>query len=95
MRELRKEGKRAGPEAAKIDKIDEQISRAISAQREALKRAQAIDDTIYDLKAVNPNAVSNADLRTPAQLIEVIGSEGKAVADALSRLKVSLGPKGP
>ncbi len=46
--------------------------------------------TGYDLKAVNPNAESNADLRTPAQLIEAIQSEGKAVTDALARLEASL-----
>jgi type I restriction enzyme M protein len=91
LRELRKDEKRAGSKAAKIDKIDEEINEATSAQREALKRAQAIDDTIYDLKAVNPNAVSNADLRTPAQLIEVIEDEGRNVADALARLRGSLG----
>lgn len=90
LRELRKDEKRAGSKTERIDKIDEQISEATTAQRAAIKRAQAIDDTVYDLKAVNPNAVSHADLRTPTQLIDVIHFEGKAVADALARLAKSL-----
>lgn len=90
LRERRKEAKSAGSKAARIAEIDTEISEATSAQREAIKRAQAIDDTVYDLKAVNPNAVSNADRRTPAELIEIIRSEGTAVANALARLKKSL-----
>jgi type I restriction enzyme M protein len=35
-------------------------------------KVQAIEDAVYDFKAVNPNAKSNEDLRTPVELIAVI-----------------------
>jgi type I restriction enzyme M protein len=90
LKDLRKELKRANAKEFKTDQVDQQINEAASDQREALKRAEAIEDTVYDLKAVNPNAVSNADLRTPGHLIDVINAEGKAVAEALARLRKSL-----
>lgn len=93
LKELRKDGKRSGAKVSKMDRIDQDINDATTAQREALKRAEAIEDTVYDLKAVNPNAVSNADLRTPEQLIEVIHTEAGIVAGALKRLKTSLTTK--
>ena len=91
LKEQRQDLKRTGAKAAKLAKIDEQLTAVAAAQREALKRAEAIDDTVYDLKAVNPNAVSTADQRTPAQLLGVIELEGQQVAQALARLRKSLG----
>ena len=54
---------------------------------ELTKRAQAILDSVYDLKAVNPNTVTTEDTRTPAQLIQTIEAQGRAVAAALAVLK--------
>lgn len=36
----------------------------------------------YDLKAVNPNAKSNGDKRTPEELLDIIETKGKEVAEA-------------
>ncbi|OFV95122.1 MAG: hypothetical protein A3F68_10650 [Acidobacteria bacterium RIFCSPLOWO2_12_FULL_54_10] len=41
----------------------------------------------YDLKAVNPNAKSNEDTRTPEELLDLIEAKGREVADALSALR--------
>ena len=41
----------------------------------------------YDLKAVNPNAKSDEDLRKPEELLDVIETKGKEVAEALARLR--------
>ena len=41
----------------------------------------------YDLKAVNPNAKSNEDTRTPEELLAVIEDEGKEVNQALIALR--------
>jgi type I restriction enzyme M protein len=41
----------------------------------------------YDLKAVNPNAKSTEDLRTPDELIDVIETKGKEVTQALAILR--------
>ena len=43
----------------------------------------------YDLKAVNPNAKTDEDLRTPEELLDLIESKGKEVADALKKLRTN------
>ena len=55
--------------------------------RDALAKAAAIDAAVYDLKAVNPNAVANTDTRTPAEIIASIETQGEIVSAALSNLK--------
>jgi len=47
----------------------------------------AIQMKNYDLKAVNPNAKSNEDTRTPKELIAIIEAKGKEVAEAIAALK--------
>lgn len=39
-------------------------------------RAQAIEDAVYDLKAVNPNETVNEDTRTPTELLWIIETKG-------------------
>jgi len=41
----------------------------------------------YDLKAVNPNAKADEDLRKPEELLDLIEAKGKEVAEALKRLR--------
>ncbi len=41
----------------------------------------------YDLKAVNPNAKSTADTRTPEELLEIIESKGREVSEAIAALR--------
>ncbi|MEK6601191.1 MAG: N-6 DNA methylase, partial [Candidatus Binatota bacterium] len=41
----------------------------------------------YDLKAVNPNARSNEDTRTPEELLDLIEVKGREVAEALALLR--------
>ena len=48
---------------------------------------EALEAKNYDLKAVNPNAKSNADARTPEELLDLIEAKGREVADALAVLK--------
>jgi type I restriction enzyme M protein len=50
-------------------------------------KAQAIEDAVYDLKAVNPNAKSVEDTRTPDELIDFIEAKGREVAEALATLR--------
>jgi len=44
----------------------------------------------YDLKAVNPNAKSNEDTRTPDELLDIIETEGKVATAALESLRKKL-----
>jgi type I restriction enzyme M protein len=41
----------------------------------------------YDLKAVNPNARVQEDLRTPEELLDLIEAKGREVAEALAALR--------
>ena len=54
--------------------------------REQKGKAEAIENAVYDLKAVNPNAKDITDKRTPAELIAFINEKSKEVQLALARL---------
>ena len=41
----------------------------------------------HDLKAVNPNARTRDDGRSPSDLLDLIEAKGQEVADALARLR--------
>jgi len=90
LKEQRKERKRAGAKSAVLDRIDQKISEASTAQREAMNRAAAIEAAVYDLKAVNPTASATADARTIDQLLEIIEVEEKILTCALERLRKSI-----
>ena len=68
----------------------ELLTRASAAEREAREmrgKAKAIEDAVYDLKAVNPNAKAEKDTRTPTELLDVIEVKGLEVAAALEGLR--------
>ena len=46
-----------------------------------------LDAKNYDLKAVNPNAKSDEDTRTPAELLDFIEAKGREVAEAVAALR--------
>lgn len=72
---------------AGIAPLEARITEREKAAREAQAAADAIDAAVYDLKAVNPNAVVWTDTRTPAEVIESIEEQGRIVANALERLR--------
>jgi type I restriction-modification system DNA methylase subunit len=47
-----------------------------------------IEAKTYDLKAVDPHAKNDADTRTPKELLDVIETKGREVAQALEALRV-------
>ena len=55
--------------------------------REASAKAQAIDDAVYDLKAVNPREKKVVDKRTPGELLAAIALKGREVDEALVKLQ--------
>jgi len=80
--------KKAKPaKQAKIDEADRRIAELTKEARELVNRAQNIEDTVYDLKAVNPNKQSTEDTRTPAELLDIIEQKGREVAEALATLR--------
>jgi type I restriction enzyme M protein len=67
-------------------KIQEQAKTA----REAQAKAEAIDATIFDLKAVNPNSIVKIDTRTPEEVIQSLTDQGTIVARTLGELQALL-----
>ncbi len=55
--------------------------------RESLGKGEAIEDAVYDLKAVNPNRASEQDTRTPTQLLDFIADKGREADATLGRLR--------
>ena len=87
--DLKEQLKRLKKEKAADDVLeahDAQIREKDKAARDLEAQAAAIDAAVFDLKAVNPNAVATADDRTPAEIIASIDAQGQIVAQALARL---------
>lgn len=55
--------------------------------REQSAKAEEIENAVYDLKAVNPNAKAEEDKRTPGQLLDFIEAKGLEIAEALAVLR--------
>jgi type I restriction enzyme M protein len=66
------------------------LAAAEKAARDEQARADAIDATVYDLKAVNARTHVVRDNRTSLEIIESIASHGRTVDAALARLKALL-----
>lgn len=73
-----------------LEAHDAQIREKDKAARDLEAQAAAIDAAVFDLKAVNPNAVATVDDRTPAEIIASIDAQGRIVAQALGRLSTLL-----
>jgi len=87
--DLKEQLKRLKKEKAADDVLeahDAQIREKDKAARDLEAQAAAIDAAVFDLKAVNPNAVATVDDRTPAEIIASIDAQGQIVAQALARL---------
>jgi type I restriction enzyme M protein len=91
-RTLREEAKalRKADKIKKADALVEQAQAADKASHEALGKARAIEDAVYDLKAVNPREKKITDIRTPAELLAAIEEKGKEVDAALAKLHALL-----
>lgn len=84
-KEIRK-GKNSDSDKA-ADALIERAQAEDRLSRDALGKAQTIDDAVYDLKAVNPREKKMVDSRTPAQLLLAIEEKGREVDRALAKLK--------
>lgn len=92
--EILVEKKREKIDAAKLSDLLNMLRVAEREIREIEYKAQTIRDAIYDLKAVNPNAKSTEDTRTPEELVEFIGSKSHEVAALLAKLKAPINAAG-
>ena len=70
-----------------LESLEAQIREKDKTARDLESQAANIDAAVFDLKAVNLNAVATVDERSPAEIIASIKTQGRVVADALSRLQ--------
>lgn len=80
--------KKAKAKPSKLDPVKQLIKDCEREIRDILSKAQAIEDNAFDLKAVNPNAKTEEDTRTPAELIEIIKNKGREVQELLKKLEM-------
>lgn len=90
LKERLKRLKKAAALDQALDALDAQIRGQEKAARDLETQADAIDAAVFDLKAVNPNAVAVVDDRTPAQIIQNIQDQGRIVSEALVKLNALL-----
>ncbi|HSE59195.1 MAG TPA: N-6 DNA methylase [Nitrospiraceae bacterium] len=76
------------PDSFEMETVLRKISEAERSARDVNAQAQTIEDAAFDLKAVNPNAKSTEDTRTPEQLLDLIEAKGRDVAAALAQLRL-------
>jgi hypothetical protein len=74
----------------KIEVLEARIQEQDKDAREAEAKADALDVAVFDLKAVNPNAVVRIDARTPEEVILSIGDQVEIAAQALKTLRALL-----
>lgn len=86
LKEKLKRLKKDKADQKQIQSLEVDIREQEKAARDLEAEAAAIDAAVFDLKAVNPNAVTTVDERTPSEIIESIVAQGRIVADALVRL---------
>lgn len=82
-----KDKKNGNENADQISRLETDARKLEAEARELNAKAQAIEDAVYDLKAVNPNAKNDEDKRTPGELIALIRAKGREVEEALAVLE--------
>ncbi len=88
---LRKaKGPREEIQREEIQIAQERWKSAVRDAREAAAKAAAIENAVYDLKAVNPHRVVEEDKRTSLEIIQAIEEKGREATAALSRLQALL-----
>ena len=91
-RERLAELKKASPRDEKaVEEAERRVAAALRAAREFNGQAEDVTSAVYDLKAVNPNAKSEEDTRTPEELLDLIEAKGREIAEALGVLRGAKG----
>lgn len=90
LKEQLKRLKKEKVDKEELDAVDGQIREKEKGAKDLETKAADIDAAVFDLKAVNPNAVSKVDERTPQEIIGSIERQGRIVSEALVRLATLL-----
>lgn len=79
--------KKANGDNAKMLVCRDELLALEKSGRDAQAKADTIDATTFDLKAVNPRAKVDRDTRTPSEILNAITEHGRTVEAALLRLR--------
>jgi type I restriction enzyme M protein len=90
LKEKLKALKKANAKVEVIRDLEEKIKAQEKAAREEEVIASIIDSKVFDLKAVNPNAVLETDNRSVEEVILNIETQGKIVEEAMRNLRMLL-----
>jgi type I restriction enzyme M protein len=90
LKERFKRLKKGKASDVELEALDTQIKEKDKAVRDLEIKAADIDAAVFDLKAVNPTVVFDMDTRKPQQIIQNIETQGRIIAEALSRLDTLL-----
>jgi type I restriction enzyme M protein len=82
-----KVGKKTPITADKFEEFFQLLSSRADSARSWTVNREEIEARNYDLKAVNPNAKVEEDLRTPEELLDLIETKGKEIQEALAKLR--------
>jgi type I restriction enzyme M protein len=82
-----KDAKNGNADVERITQLEADARKLEADVRELTSKADAIENAVYDLKAVNPNAKDDGDARKPEELIALIRAKGKEVDEALAVLE--------
>ncbi|TQE99928.1 MAG: N-6 DNA methylase [Spiribacter salinus] len=93
LKEELKRQKKAKAKRNELTKLQDQIKEKERAARDLENQADAIDAATFDLKAVNPRAVSKTDDRTPAEIITSIQGHAATIDKAMKKLSGLLNGK--
>jgi type I restriction enzyme M protein len=82
-----KVGKKTPLTAVRFEEFFRLLPNREDSERTWTVTRKEIEAKNYDLKAVNPNAKTNEDMRTPDELLDLIEAKGREVAEALAVLR--------
>jgi type I restriction enzyme M protein len=85
----RKVGKKNPLTVADFEEFFRLLATRADSERSWTVPREDINAKNYDLKAVNPNAKSDEDTRTPEQLLDLIEAKGREIAEALAQLRTA------
>jgi type I restriction enzyme M protein len=94
LKERLKRLKKTEADDVTIEAVDAQIRKKEKKARDLEGQASSIDASIFDLKAVNPNAGATVDERTPTEIIQNIRDQGRVITESLTRLSTLISQPG-
>jgi type I restriction enzyme M protein len=94
LKERLKRAKKTDPRADRLAVLESRLRRWEKAARDLEARIADIDAGVFDLKAVNPNALAKSDERTPEAILDSIERQGRLVAESLATLRAWLANQG-